>query len=370
MNDATNRNDWHQTDDLHAPRGKGDPFAAAIRATRMPMLITDPNQPDNPIVFANEAFFKLTGYSHCEVIGKNCRFLQGPQTNFNDVAKIRDAVQNREDIAVDLLNYRKDGSSFWNALYMSPVIDESGKLLYFFASQLDVTERKQAEQEIFQQKTSFEVAVRARTKELERALESKNTLIHEVDHRVKNNLQIVASLILMQSRNVKDEAARDTLRSVLGRIEALSAVHKLLYQSNDLPLLNVAHLVRDLVTNLMASSARENIAVSFDLDDIEVPAEKASPIALLINELVTNALKHAFEPEQPGKIYVRVKDGDGKVIVEVADDGKGFEGKGSTASFGMKLIESLGQQLRTRAQWVPTKPGTLVRLSVPASQIS
>ncbi|MGC4023844.1 MAG: PAS domain-containing protein, partial [Mesorhizobium sp.] len=324
MNDATNKNDWHQTDDLHAPKGKGDPFAAAMRATRMPMLITDPNLPDNPIVFVNEAFLRLTGYKHDEIMGKNCRFLQGAKTSTEDVAKIREAIRTREDISIDVLNYRKDGSSFWNALFMSPVIDESGKLLYFFASQLDVTDRKQAEQEIAKQKTNFEIAVRERTRELERALESKNTLIHEVDHRVKNNLQIVASLILMQSRNVKDEAARETLRSVLGRIEALGSVHKLLYQTNDLPQLNVADLVRELVTNLMASSAHENVTVNFDLDDIEIPAEKASPIALLVNELVTNAIKHAFEPEQPGNIFVRVKDGDGSVTVEVADDGKGI----------------------------------------------
>jgi len=370
MNDETTKNDWHQTDNLHAPKGKGDPFAAAIRATRMPMLITDPNLPDNPVVFANKAFLKLTGYTRDEIIGKNCRFLQGAKTDPDDIAKIRDAIQNEEDIAIDLLNYRKDGTSFWNALFMSPVIDESGKLLYFFASQVDVTERKQLEQEISAQKDNFEASVRERTRELERALEAKNTLIHEVDHRVKNNLQIVSSLILMQSRNVKDDAARETLHSILGRIEALSTVHKLLYRSNHVPRLNVADLVRDLVTNLMASSGRDNIALNFDLDDIEIPAERASPIALLVNELVTNALKHAFEPEQPGNILVRVKDGRDSVTVEVADDGKGIGATRSPVSFGTKLIDSLAQQLRTRAHWMAADPGTLVRLSVPASQMS
>ena len=72
---------WRMTEMLHAEHGKGDPFAAAIRATRMAMLITDPRQPDNPIVFANEAFLRLTGYERDEVIGQNCRFLQGPDTD-------------------------------------------------------------------------------------------------------------------------------------------------------------------------------------------------------------------------------------------------------------------------------------------------
>ena len=72
---------WHMTDDLHAEQGKGDPFAAAIRATRMSMIITDPRKPDNPIVFANDSFLRLTGYAREEVIGRNCRFLQGPDTD-------------------------------------------------------------------------------------------------------------------------------------------------------------------------------------------------------------------------------------------------------------------------------------------------
>lgn len=370
MNDVTSKNDWHQTDDLHTPKGKGDPFAAAIRATRMPMLITDPNQSDNPIIFANDAFLSLTGYSHGEIVGHNCRFLQGAQTDPRDVEKIREAIRNEEDIAIDLLNYRKDGSSFWNALYMSPVVDESGKLRYFFASQLDVTERKRLEQEISDQKNNFEAAVRERTRELEQALETKNTLIHEVDHRVKNNLQIVSSLILMQSRNVKDDAARDTLNSILGRIEALAAVHKLLYQANDSPQLNLADLVRDLVTNLMASSGRENITVEFDLDYIEAPAERASPIALLVNELVTNAIKHAFDGDTRGTLIIRVKNNvDGDVAVEVADDGKGMTGDQTRRSFGKKLIESLAHQLRTRAHWMAGDPGTRVQLTIPASEV-
>ena len=108
------------------------------------MLITDPHQTDNPIVFVNGAFSKLTGYNHDEIIGRNCRFLQGPETEPNDVAKIRDAIERRVPIEIELLNHKKNGELFWNRLLISPVFDRDGALTYFFASQFDVTlEREQ-----------------------------------------------------------------------------------------------------------------------------------------------------------------------------------------------------------------------------------
>lgn len=121
-------------------------FFTAVEMTRMPMLVTDPNQPDNPIVFANLAFLDLTQYPEDEVIGRNCRFLQGPQTDRDTVDEIRSAVRDQRAIAVDLLNYKRDGSPFWNALFVGPIFDHSGKLLYFFASQMDVTRRRTSEQ--------------------------------------------------------------------------------------------------------------------------------------------------------------------------------------------------------------------------------
>ncbi|HEX8417698.1 MAG TPA: PAS domain-containing protein, partial [Methylobacterium sp.] len=87
-----------------------DPFAAAVRATRMPMIITDPRRADNPIVFVNRAFTRLSGYSRAEILGRNCRFLQGPRTDPADVERIREAIGRRVPIELDLLNHRKDGS--------------------------------------------------------------------------------------------------------------------------------------------------------------------------------------------------------------------------------------------------------------------
>ncbi|MER2265575.1 HWE histidine kinase domain-containing protein [Methylobacterium oxalidis] len=167
--------DRHEHDRLDAEFARieptSDPFAAAVRATRMPMLITDPNQPDNPIVFVNNAFSKLTGYSHDEIIGKNCRFLQGPQTSKADVAKIRDAIERRVPVEIELLNHKKDGEVFWNRLLISPVFDRDGQLTYFFASQFDVTLERDRLVRIERDRDALEQEVERRTTDLTRSEE-------------------------------------------------------------------------------------------------------------------------------------------------------------------------------------------------------
>ncbi|RYE99959.1 MAG: PAS domain-containing protein, partial [Oxalobacteraceae bacterium] len=123
-----------------------DIFYAAIQRSRMPMILTDPNRPDNPIVFFNTAFSTLIGYPPEEILNRNCRFLQGEETDRDKVAYVGQQILAEKDCSVELLNYRKDGTSFWNALFISPVYDNDGKLAYYFASQLDVTRRVKSEE--------------------------------------------------------------------------------------------------------------------------------------------------------------------------------------------------------------------------------
>jgi PAS domain S-box-containing protein len=125
--------------EIISDRHGADPFAEAVRATRMPMVITNPRLPDNPIVFANNAFCRLTGYAREEILGRNCRFLQGPETDPAVIARIRGAIAEQKSIEIDIRNHRKTGEPFWNRLLMAPVHDSSGQLTYFFASQVDVT---------------------------------------------------------------------------------------------------------------------------------------------------------------------------------------------------------------------------------------
>ena len=125
---------------------RGSVFFAALEMTRMPMILADPRQADCPIAFANNAFLDLTGYEEAEVLGRNCRFLQGAGTDPTSVRQLREAIQERRAIALEILNYRRDGTPFWNAIFMGPVYDKQGELIYFFASQLDVSKRRESEQ--------------------------------------------------------------------------------------------------------------------------------------------------------------------------------------------------------------------------------
>ena len=171
---------------------RGDVFFAAIEMTRMPMILTDPHQPDNPIVFANKAFLDLTLYEESEVLGRNCRFLQGVKTDREMVGQLRDAVVEEESVALEILNYRRDGTPFWNAVFIGPIYDTSGKLLYFFASQLDVTRRRESE------KASAKA----------QKMEAVGQLTAGLAHDFNNLLQVVNGNLELAGGRVEDERTR------------------------------------------------------------------------------------------------------------------------------------------------------------------
>jgi PAS domain S-box-containing protein len=116
-----------------------DPMQVGFAMTPVAMVVSDPTLPDCPLIYINSAFEKLTGFSAAEALGRNCRFMQGPLTDADDVARLRDAIARRERIELDLLNHRRDGTPFWNRLMVAPVFCDDGSLRYFVASQIDVT---------------------------------------------------------------------------------------------------------------------------------------------------------------------------------------------------------------------------------------
>lgn len=267
-----------------APSFRGDPPAAAegevlpdrrelalvaVERTRMPMVISDPRQPDNPIVLANDAFLKLTGYSASEVIGRNCRFLQGPGTDPAHLDALRRGLANDEDhIQVELLNYRKDGSSFWNQLGISAVYDDSGKLIYYFASQIDIT------------------ALR-RTQELER---TERLLLMEVDHRSNNALALVQSIVKLSSA----DSVQGFSAAVRRRVDSLARAHRLLAENG------WKGVDFNQVVALEAPPALEANGPSTLL-----PPSLVQPMTLVMHELVTNARQHGGLSDPDGKVALR-----------------------------------------------------------------
>ena len=193
---------------------RDDIFFAAIESTRMPMLVTDPRHYDNPIVFANKAFLSMSGYSAEEIIGSNCRFLQGPDTDQNTINSIREAIASRNEVTTEILNYRKDGSSFWNALFISPVYNKQQELVYYFASQLDVSRRRDAEDALIQAQK----------------MEALGQLTGGISHDFNNFLQVMLGhldiLSLKINKNTADEASLtrglDSIRNAVTKASALT----------------------------------------------------------------------------------------------------------------------------------------------------
>lgn len=360
------RDDWHLTDQVEHESGRGDPFAAAVRATRMPMIVTDPRQADNPIVFCNEAFQKLSGYDRSEIIGTNCRFLQGPDTDRAKVAEVRTAIAAGTDVAVDLLNYRKDGSTFWNALYVSPVRNKDGEIEFFFASQLDVTDRIEAQEAIARQKAEVEREVEARTADLKSALDDKTLLLHEVDHRVKNNLTMIGSLLRLQARGISDPSILARLDSMLERVDALAGVHRRLYQSEDVTRFDAGAFAVNLANDVVASSGRSEIVVEADVVPLDISSTNASALGLVLNEIVTNAVKHGFADGRAGTLTVHARCEGKRGIIGIADDGPGFDPASvSDDGLGRVLIRRLSRQIGADVAWSSAEPGARVTIAFP-----
>jgi PAS domain S-box-containing protein len=199
--------------ELVSPGGGTDPFAAAVRATRMPMVITDARRPDNPIVFANDAFCRLTGYARSEILGRNCRFLQGPATDPAALAAIRAAVREERSIEIDIRNHRRNGEPFWNRLLLAPVRDAQGQLAYFFASQLDVTLERERLVGLETRNAALiaEVAGRARAQQISEA-ELRHT-----DRLLSTILETASGLIYAKDRQGRMLVANGPVLALIGK---------------------------------------------------------------------------------------------------------------------------------------------------------
>jgi PAS domain S-box-containing protein len=235
------------------------------------MVVSDARTPDYPIVLANKAFLDLTGYAAEEVIGRNCRFLQGPATSRVAVAEIRAGLSGEQEVNVEILNYRKDGSSFWNRLHISPIHDDDGRLIYMFASQIDNT----------------------RFRKIQALEESEHRLMMEVDHRSKNVLAIVDSIVRLSDTS----DPRSYAASIQQRVHALASMHSLFSERGwkNIPL-------ADVISQQVKPYGGNRVTVIGPR--VMLSAVVLQPIGLIFHELVTNAARHGALAETGGSVSV------------------------------------------------------------------
>jgi PAS domain S-box-containing protein len=299
----------------------------ALKAIAQGIIISDPSHPDNPVIYANEAFERLTGYTRSDVVGKNCRFLQGPGTDPATIEGLRAAIRDRRDCAVEILNYRKDGTPFWNALAIAPVQDATGRVTHFVGVQTDVTERKRFEEELRRARDSAEAASR-----------SKSAFLANISHELRTPLNAIIGYSEMLREEAQD-IDRPELRADLAKIHAagkhlLALINDVLDLSKieagkmDLFLepFDIAELVREAVSTVepLAEKGGDSLVLHCPAGLGTMRSDQAKVRQALLN-LLSNATKFT----EGGTIRVdvsreRVPGGSDWVLFRVADDGIGM----------------------------------------------
>jgi len=227
---------------------------------------------------------------------------------------------------------RPDGSMRWIHDCVVPIRDELGQISRLVGIAEDVTERRQAVDNI------------------KASLEEKEVLLKEINHRVKNNLQIISSLLSLQSRDIKDEKTLSAFQASQDRIRAMALVHEKLYQSDDLARIDFGEYIKSLATDLGSSYGLglRDIKLKIDVDNILLGVDTAIPCGVIVNELVANSLKHAFPGDRSGEITVSFREADGQYTMTFKDDGVGLPDDldiTHPSSLGLTIVNALTGQL-------------------------
>ncbi|MXQ11158.1 sensor histidine kinase [Microvirga makkahensis] len=204
---------------------------------------------------------------------------------------------------------------------------------------------------------------------LQKLLDERTALLHELDHRVKNNLQLLLSLIGIEIRHAEDEATGRVLERMRERLQALGAAHRDLYDGNGSSRFEVSSFARGLCEELAAAVTHVSIVPEFDVEAIEVEAAMAAPMALLFNEIIVNALAHAFR-ERHGKLKIAIRARDGRLLFQLADDAFSPEEK-QAAQEGASgtVLKGLARQLGASVEWPMEDPKVLVRVVMPVQDL-
>ena len=338
--------------DITERRRAVEQFRLAIEAAPTGMLMVDRT---GTIVLVNVQIEALFGYEREELIGQRVEMLvperfrerhPAARTGFAQSPVARPMGAGR-----DLFGLRKDGTEVPIEIGLTPLRTPDGE--FVLSSVVDITERKR------------------RTSELTSALKEREVLLQEVHHRVKNNLQIISSLINMQLRNLEPGPSGDALVECQTRVQAIALIHEQLYRSQNYAQIPFADYVRGLANNVFAATGSSSSRVSLDLalDDVALAVDQAIPCGLVLNELITNSLKHAFKDGRSGRVRVELRRlSEERCRVSVEDDGTGLpEGMdiSKSPSLGLQLVRTLAEQLDAVLE-VESQSGVVFRLTFPA----
>jgi PAS domain S-box-containing protein len=315
--------------------------------------------PELKTITPNRYFEEVTGWSAEETAATNVMRLVYPDPDYREevAAYMRSLAPGFKDIRMTA----KDGHvihSSWANVQIS-----DGRRV---GIGIDVTDRVRAEQ-----------TLRASEERLRVALSEKETLLRELYHRTKNNMQVIKAMLEIQSRFLNDERLAKVFVDTQHRIQSMALVHEKLYQSDDLSTVDLGTYLQDLSELLIESHgvSGETIALKADIDDVQVLIDVAIPCGLVVNEIVTNALTHAFPDGRPGEIRLGVAhDGNDEIVVTVADDGdgvpEGFDFR-NAGSMGMLVVHTVTEdQLMGKVAFEvdpEVRPGVTFRMRFPGS---
>src|ERR671910_1636397 len=318
----------------------------AVNASTNSIVITDPNQPDDPLVYVNPAFEETTGFAAGEALGRNCRFLQGEDRDQPALAELRSAVREGRQCTVVLKNYRKDGTLFWNELSIYPVRDGEGRLTNFLGVQNDVTERVRTE----------EILAEIRRAERRRIARDLHDIVLQ---DLSGALQSLRLTHLQTKRSGISLDFEEEL-GALGRASSglRSAIYDLRHEK-ERPFLESVESLVDL--NRQATDECEIRLVVEEGFPVGLPAKESVDVLRVLQEALTNARRHSGA----GSVEVRLRMENQDVLAEVVDDGRGFNPLSVRTGVGLSVmrerIEGLGGKIEVRSR---PGEGTKVTVSV------
>lgn len=332
---------------LSAALGTNEAFTGFSRLA-VSLILADPRQDDNPIVYVNDAFERTTGYKREAVIGRNCRFLQGAATDKRDVDRIREAVCAAREVSVDIVNYRANGSPFVNRVIISPLLDEAGQPLFFLGIQ----------KELF---------------ESDRGADNRISTEHlrQIQALVCRDLSVVLASLREPDEGSPPVATRE-IEALPRRLETLQYVYEELRQgrrSNSRPVLDLGGLIGRISSAISHDEGRAGLRFEQRIESCDVGLEIATRVALIVSETLQNAYVHGFAGLDEGRVELRVtRLTGGGLRIMVADDGVGMPtgvSWPSSRTVGGRLVRNLLLGLDATMNVARGAAGTVVLIDVP-----